>query len=55
MQIHLSGPTHIATQCPGRGSVDEDPKANPTVILWGKLELSLTTTLGITLWSVVCL
>ena len=44
---------HVATQCVGPASIDHGPTTDPSVILWEQPELSLTTPLGVTLWSAV--
>ena len=44
---------HVATQCMGPASTDHGPTTDPNVILWEQPELSLTTPLGVTLWSAV--
>ena len=44
---------HVAPQCMGSAPTEHGPETDPTIILWDRLELSLTTPLGITLWSAV--
>ena len=44
---------HTASQCMGPATTDHGPETDPTTILWDQPELSLTTPLGITLWSAV--
>ena len=50
---YFSVVAHVASQCMGPATTDHGPETNPTIILWDQPELSLTTPLGITLWSVV--
>ena len=50
---YFSVAVHVAAQCMGPASTDHGPETDPTVILWDQPELSLTSPLGVTLWSVV--
>ena len=48
---YFSVAAHVASQCMGPATTDHGPEMDPTGILWDQPELSLTTPLGITLWS----
>ena len=50
---YFSVAAHVASQCMGLAATDHGPETDPTIILWDQPELSLTTPLGITLWSAV--
>ena len=50
---YFSVAAHVASQCMGPATTDQRPETDPTAILWDQPELSLTTPLGITLWSAV--
>ena len=50
---YVSVAAHIATQCLGPAATPEGPVSDPTDILWENPILSLTTPLGVTLWSIV--
>ena len=43
----------VASHCMGPAATNHGPEMDPTIILWDQPELSLTTPLGITLWSAV--
>ena len=50
---YISVAAHVAAQCLGPADTEEGPVTDPTVILWDNPELSLTTPLGIAMWSIV--